>query len=185
MTRHIRAVWVVAALVVACALAGCGSGSGTSSSAGSSAAGSSKTKPSAEFPSSKADAKFVKFGVEASASERAAANAVLEANFKARAAADFEAQCATLDQRTVREVTGSVQNPAASACSRGLSKLAEPLSGTKKVRANTLGEPIAALRVKGNRAWALFHGNNGKDYAILMNRESGIWKVGALLATEL
>jgi hypothetical protein len=173
------AIRIIATLLIVAGLAGCGGSSGSSSS------GSSAADPSAQFPTSKADAKFVKFGSEGAVSERKAANAVLEANFKARAAADFEGQCTTLNRKTIKEVSDSSSKDPASACAKGLSKLAQPLSGTKKVRADTLGEPIAALRVKGARAWALFHGSNGKDYAMLMEKEGGIWKVGALVATEL
>jgi len=186
MTSHRVSIGVIAAILVACVLAACGGGSGTSSPTETkTTTASAEPDGSAEFPTSKGDAKFVKFGAEASAPERSAADAVLQSNFKARAAADFTTQCATLDRKTVEELVGPSQKPSTEACARELSKLAQPLSGTKKARADTLGEPIAALRVKGNRGWALFHGNDGKDYAILMNQEGGFWKVGALLASEL
>jgi hypothetical protein len=175
---------LIVALLSAAMMAGCGGGSGTSSTTGSTE--STTVEASTQFPTSNGDAKFVKFGTEAPSSERDAANAVLQVNFKARAAADFKAQCATLDQRTLREIAGPAAggSPAAD-CARELRKLAQPLSGTKKVRADTLDQPIAALRMKGTHAWALFHGSDSKDYAIVMNKEGGVWKVGALLATEL
>jgi len=175
-----RSFWVIAALSVLGALvAGCGGGSGSGSGE------STTSRSSAPFPSSKSDAKFVKFGSEASAAEREAANSVLETNLKARAAADFKTQCATLNGRTQSEIASSTTKDPASACPAELKNLAAPLPATKKIRANTLGEPIAELRIKGDKAWALYHGNNGKDYAIPMEKEGGAWKVGALLATEL
>jgi hypothetical protein len=179
-----RSIWVIALLVIIGALAGCG-GSGSSSGSASTSAGTTKPEPSAEFSKSKGDAHIVKFGSEASASEREVANAVLETNLKARAAADFETQCATLNNRTLSEVAGVVAKDPVEECPGKLRKLAEPLSGTKKARANTLTEPIGVLRVKGARGWALYHGKDGKEYAMPMEKDGGIWKVGALLTTEL
>jgi len=46
-------------------------------------------------------------------------------------------------------------------------------------------EPIAALRVKGPVAYALYHGKAGKDYAMKMEIDQGKWKVAALLTEEL
>jgi len=72
-----------------------------------------------------------------------------------------------------------------SKCPKELKKLAEPLSGSKQIRADTLTGEIAALRVKGTQAYALYHGNDGNDYAVPMEMEGGSWKVGAIIPTEL
>jgi hypothetical protein len=63
--------------------------------------------------------------------------------------------------------------------------MAAPLKKTAKARADSLEGPIAVLRMKGNKGYALYHGTNHIDYAMLMVKEAGQWKVGALLASEL
>jgi hypothetical protein len=40
-------------------------------------------------------------------------------------------------------------------------------------------------RLKDKHGYSLFHGNNGKDYAMPRKTEGGKWLVGALLTTEL
>lgn len=172
--RLLMAATSVAVLIV---LVGCGSGSGSS-------AESSRGEPSNQFPASKGDRHIVEFGSEASVSEREAAGAVLEANLQAREAADFATQCETLDRYAVERISEQKKGAEAK-CPSALKKLAEPLAASKEARKDTLGGPIAELRVKGNRGYALFHGTNGNDYAMPMEKEAGEWKVGEPLATEL
>ncbi|MGH2938702.1 MAG: hypothetical protein ACRDPE_11355 [Solirubrobacterales bacterium] len=179
MRREKIAAALIGALVL---LTGCGGSSG--STLGSSA----RSQPSAEFlgPDSKDNVQIVGFGAEAPSGERDAASAVLALNLNAREAADFAAQCATLSQRVVIEI----ENPASKEtlsddCATGLERLARPLSSTKNVRKNRLRAAIAALRIKGDKGYALFHGNDGRNYAMLMEKEGGQWKVGSLLTKEL
>jgi hypothetical protein len=165
------------ALTLAIGAAGCG-GSGSSSD--------SSTVPAIKpFSAAGENAKYVKFGEEALAADREAANLVLEANLEARAAGDFAKQCATLNFKTVEEVTGSSKPNARSECPQSLQTFAEPLNQTKGQRADMMDEPITSLRVKGKQGYALFHGKDAKDYAMPMETEGGKWMVGALLTTEL
>ena len=125
------------------------------------------------------------FGKEASTEEREAAGAVLTENFRARAAADFATQCATLSAKAIEQIPGMPKSGnLGKTCPAVLKRLATPLAQTAPARKNTLSGPIYALRTKGNLAQALFHGNDGKDYAILLEREAGTWKVGTLVATR-
>ncbi len=167
--------------IVGVLAAGCGGG-GSSSSSSEAASGG---EPSAQFlnaKSKKGDAKIVKFGAEASAQEREAVNAVVVENLKARAAADFETQCETLNKKSFAQIPGAKNQKG---CPAALKKLAEPLSGSKKLREDTLTGSIAALRVKGNEAFALYHGNDGKNWAVPLEKEGVSWKVGALVMIEL
>ena len=66
-----------------------------------------------------------------------------------------------------------------------LKKIGEPLANTKEFRANTLSGEIAAFRVKGDEGYALYHGNDGKDYAVQLEREDGTWKLTSLANTEI
>ncbi len=51
---------------------------------------------------------------------------------------------------------------------------------TKASLENPMVEPLAALRIQGNQAFAFFHGARGQDYVIPMIKEGGEWKVGSL-----
>lgn len=183
---------MLAFLVLGLFTSGCG---GSSRSSDSSAESSAKTNvTSAKQSKSDASAEsgrkakqaIADFGAEASTEELEAASAVLANSFRARQAADFATQCATLSANIIKQIpgvpkTGNLER----ACPGALKKAATPLSQTAAARKDTMSGPIYALRVKGNVAQALFHGKDGKDYSIVLEREDGTWKVGALVATEL
>jgi hypothetical protein len=158
-------------------------GCGRSSSSGDS---STASEASAQFlqPGS-ANNKLVKFGSEAPSGVREEASKVLTDNLEARQAANFTAQCATLAQKQLEQVSKAKGAKAVKACPKELRKLAEPLSGSKSIRANQLTGPISALRVKGDEAYALFHGKDGDDYAVPMRPEGGGWEVAAIVLTKL
>lgn len=163
----------VLVLIAAIALAGCG---GSSSEAG-------ETEASKSFLSAKGKNKIPTFGEEADADEREAASEVLEESLKARAAAEFEKQCATLTPSQIKQVEENSTSPKAT-CGENLERQAGLLSNTKAIRANTMTGPIDALRVKGDRGWALYHGKKGKDYAMAMEKVDDDWKVDALVTVE-
>jgi hypothetical protein len=122
----------------------------------------------------------------ASEEEREAANEVVVESLEARQAADFATQCETLDLKLVAELTGSKKGgDPQGECAKVLKKIAEPLSRTKKFRTDTLSDEIAVLRVKGDEGYALYHGNNGKNYAVQLLKEDGSWKLTSLANTEI
>jgi hypothetical protein len=167
---------------------GCGSGSNSSTSSGTTGAAvaaGNGPELSAEFLN-KTDRSIVKFGKEASAAEREAASAVLTESLEAREAGDFATQCATLTSTAIAEIPGARESGSLKDnCPAALKELATPLSQSAKARKNTLSGPITALRVEGNVAHALYHGNDGKDYAIGLEKENGVWKVGSIETIEL
>ena len=89
----------------------------------------------------------------------------------ARSKGDYEIQCETLSAAAVEaaEKTGD-------SCAETLE--AEAKNAPPASLVNHL-EPIAALRIDGNRGVALYHANDGQDYAMPMELESGEWKVAA------
>ncbi len=179
-TVTLAAILVVMLII---AIAGCGSGSSTTDASAASTGGS----PS-EFtkPGSQAN-KYANFGGEGSDQQREAASVVLKTNFEAREKANFKAQCASLSKAAVKHVEEEdLKLGGAKGCVAAVKLAAEPLSASKEARHNTLSGPIAVLRIKGKGAYALFHGNDKKDYAIPMELEGGSWKVGpALVAVEV
>jgi hypothetical protein len=145
--------------------------------------GASSTGPT--FPVTQNNRSIVKFGREAPAGQREAAGAVLEENLKAREAANFKRQCKTLSLEATKEVAGQQSKNPAARCPPALRQLAEPLSSSKGARKNTLNGPIAELRIEGGKGYALYHGNDGDDYSMLMKKEGAVWKVGSVLTEEL
>jgi hypothetical protein len=176
-SRTVRKAFETALLIVCLGVAACGGGLGRSGSE----AGSGP--PSAEFPT----AKLARFGHEASPGEREAASSILEKNLEARQRGDFAVQCASLATAGLREVVPDPKKGGArrTECPSALRKLAEPLIDSDLVRADTLAGSVAALRLKGRKAYALYHGKDGTDYTVPMSKEGGRWRVGSIYTTKL
>jgi hypothetical protein len=166
---------------VALFIAGCGGGSSSTSSSSSTEAKSS-AEPSAQFLKPKGKNTIPRFGEEASTEEREAANTVVVESLKARETGDFATQCETLNQTGIKEVPNAKNQKG---CPAALKKFAEPLSSTKEIRKDTLSGSIAALRVKGDQGYALYHGNDGKNYALPLGKENGTWKVSSVNTIEI
>jgi hypothetical protein len=167
------------ALLVVVLVAGCGGSDSTSSSV------KATPEPSSEFLGPTGKNRLVEFGAEASAPEREVAGAVLDQSFQARAAADFAAQCTTLSAKEIAKVVGSEKGASAAQCVEKLEELAKPLASSEAARKDRLGGSIAAMRVKGNRGYALFHGTDGKDWVMPLEKEGPVWKVAAIEEEEL
>jgi hypothetical protein len=186
--RQTPAIFLLAMLGLALVLGGCGGSSPPDSAA--SAAESTKasstddnaSEPSAQFGKTGNPNPIVEFGHEASASERDDVSPVVEKSLKARAAGDFATQCQTLSLKAIKKVPGAKRRKD---CPKALKEFASPLSETAKIRKDPLTGPIDAMRVKGDSGWALFHGNDGNDYGLPLEREGSGWKVGSVLTTEI
>ncbi len=177
------AALLVTGLVLMPLVAGCGGGADPSNSVGK----EGRTDASAAFlrPNDPSTDKLVKFGAEAPAEVREEASAVLTRNLKAREAAEFETQCATLAQKPIARITGAKGPEASKSCAKDLRKEAEPLSSSLPFRTNQLSGPISALRLEGNKGYALFHGMDSDDYAMPMIKEGPEWKVASILTIKL
>jgi hypothetical protein len=171
---------VVAALLVA----GCGGGSSSSSSSSASSSATTASdssggaEPSKQFLKPKGNNKIAEFGSEASVEERETASKVVEESLKAREDADFATQCETLSLKGIKEIPGTKTR---AECPKALKSFAEPLSETKKARKDTLSGPIDAMRVKGEKGYALYHGTDKKNYAVPLEEEDGAWKVASVI----
>lgn len=184
---------LVAAVLMAAIVSGCGSGGSSSSPGSSSSAGStsssgessssSETEASAQFKGSGPNSKIATFGQEADSEEREAASEVLEENLKARAARDFAGQCSSLTKGAIKVVDSAPTILHPEGCAKDLE--AQANGAPESVLANSLTGPIDALRIKGEKAFALYHGTHGKDYAMPMEKEGGEWKVGSVVTQEV
>jgi len=171
-------VGIATALIVAI-LAGCGGDSGTAADTVSQPRLYPWLKgPSREFLIRGGDNIVQTFGREATEAEREQANEVIQAWMKARAAQDWAKDCSYLSNGYVHnliytdavEVSGGrVKN-----CPQGLAFFGHEASGSYK---NNLTGPIDSLRVNNGLGYAQYHGNDGHDWVITMERESGKWWV--------
>jgi hypothetical protein len=169
---------VAAAGLTAALIPGCGGGS---SPAGDSSATAAEAERSATFLVPGGNNTIPRFGREADAGEREAASTILEESLKAREAGDWAKQCTTLGPHELRTIEETSLLADKTDCAGNLEENGLPIAETEGLRADTMTGPIDALRVKGDRGYALYHGAKGKDYAIRMEKVGGRWKVGAIL----
>jgi hypothetical protein len=154
----------------------------SATSTGSSA--ESSHGPAASFHVQGGDNSVPDYGHEAGASERQRAEAALAAFLRARAQSDWPRVCAALASATLiqldalasgsrtgtaRATTGSTRT-----CERILKALSARPSAT---RADTLVSGVAALRINGASAFALWHGPGHTKFVMPMRNEGGVWKV--------
>jgi hypothetical protein len=184
---------MVVVVLLAC-VAGCGGGGNSSSSTSTAttekkegAEGAQSKDVSAQFLKKDGSNKFfVEYGKEAPVAEREAAGEVLAKSLEAREDKDFVTQCATLTKKQLKELAiGKPHADPKTLCPKELERFAKPYAASKTTREDNFKPPLAALRVKGKAAYGLFHGTNGTNYAFLMEKEGGQWKVAALLANEI
>lgn len=197
---------LVAAFLVGCGGGGSSSGATGATDTGSTTAGSTEststeesnsteeststspsstttqqeTRTSPPAPGFSKKGKPVAFGYEASATEREQASQILEKSLKARAGRDYATQCKTLSKAIIEAIEKSRYHLN---CTQTL-KIEDLLTPPAKT-ANTMQGPIAALRVQGTVAYALYHGKGGNDYAMRMELEDGEWKVAEVLTEKL
>jgi hypothetical protein len=178
MTTRLKA-WFVVPLVLVVAAVGLPSCGSSSNGGDSTEAG----EPSAAFAGKGRNGELATAGTESTVEEREAASKVVEESLKARAEGDFEGQCETLAPEMVKQLeerggTG-IAKPT---CVESLETLAR--NAPQAVFENVMTEPLAALRVNGNLAFAFFHGAGGNNYVVPMEKEGTEWKVGSLQIQE-
>jgi hypothetical protein len=132
---------------------------------------------SAPFRTPAGDNSIPNYGAEASKSQQAEATAALRTYLEARESGDWSTACATMGA-TVQsqvEVLAKVSKPAIKGCEEAYATVSayEPT----KERTNPLVGGLAALRLKGDKAFALFLGPGRQQYMMPMVREGGAWKV--------
>jgi hypothetical protein len=132
--------------------------------------------PSREFLIPDGDNAVQTFGPEASAADREAASRVIHAWMRARVAEDWGADCSFFSEPYIRALVkdaNTVSNGKVTNCPQALDYFGEQASGTS---GNTLMGPIDSLLVRGNRAFAQWHGPE-EDWILPLRKEGGQWKV--------
>lgn len=162
-------------------------GSGGSSDSSNSGGGStSSDEGSASFRTPGGDNSIQDFGDEADSSEREEASAALTAFLDARAKGDYAAQCDNLAKAAtepLEELAARSPKVKSKGCAGTLEALTAGAPASTRVSPMTAAG-VAALRIEGDRGFALFHGSKGSDYFVPMAKEGGQWKVGAIGPSE-
>jgi hypothetical protein len=171
------------------AAGGCGSGgSSTAADTGKPRPYPWLKGPSREFLVPGGDNVVQTFGEEASTRERQRAFRVIAAWMKARAAQNWKKDCSYFSRAYKHGLVATdavqVTNGKVTTCPAALAYFGHLASGSYK---NNLTGPIDSLRVGENLesvegrqvigAYAQYHGNDGRDWVIPMEREGGEWKI--------
>lgn len=174
------------AFLAAAAIAGCG---GTEESSTTTA---SKERlypwvkgPTREFLVRGGDNAVQLYGREATKEEREQAERVIRAWMRARAEKNWAKDCSYYSREYSKSLTADahgVTDGKVKSCPEALAYFKEQASGDY---ANTLGDkPIVSLRVgifKGQKhqGFAQYHGNDGEDWIIGVQKDEGLWKVSS------
>lgn len=188
------------ALIVGVALVACGGGEEPSPDTGAgmaaqgeeggASAPEASDPPAPGFRDSSGVTEIPAFGSEAPAGARRGAGAAIEAYLRAQAAGDWARACSRLSALT-RATFGQLiaKLPEVDDCADALRLSVEELSKSARLYQGPV--EVAALRIKrggpaGEGAgFALFHGEDGRDYWITTRREAGEWKVVSTTPLQL
>jgi hypothetical protein len=124
------------------------------------------------------------FGQEGSRFERQAAAIALHGFLEARAAREWQKACSELSgsvRRSLADLAGQLGRR--SGCAGGLAATSASLSGPALARTEVAD--VGALRVRGNRGFLLYYGAGKVPYGLLVLKESGAWRLGAVSALQL
>jgi hypothetical protein len=134
--------------------------------------------PSRQFLIREGDNVVQTFGREATKAEREQASEVIHGWMKARAAQDWAKDCSYFSRQYIRilvaEDAAKVTKGKVKNCPQALAFFGHEASGSYR---NNLSGPIDSLRVSARLGYAQYHGNDGHDWVISMNREDGKWLV--------
>jgi hypothetical protein len=189
MGERWSAAWALLVLALTVAAIGCGGDSSTGADV-EETAGEGRLYPwvtgtAREFLVPGGDNLVQTFGKEASDAEREEASRVVHAWMKARVAEDWVTDCKYLSRYYVKALlldVGGVTNGRVKTCPGALKYFGDAASGSS---GNTLTGPIDSFRIKTPdetetewEAFAQWHGPNGRDWVLPLEREEGTWKVG-------
>jgi hypothetical protein len=160
------------------ALSGCGSSSSSEAARTEPRLYPWLKGPTRQFLILNGDNAVQTFGREATKAEREQASRVILAWMKARAAQDWEKDCSYFSRAYIHSLVATdarrVTNGRVKNCPQALEYFGHKASGSYK---NNLAGPIDSLRVGEGHGYAQYHGNDGHDWVISVNREDGKWWV--------
>jgi hypothetical protein len=173
-------------LAAAVLLPGCGGGGATATDSAENMPYPWLKGPSREFLIPDGDNVVQTFGDEGTSRERAEATAVITRWLRAREAKNLRKDCSYFSRAYAKVLADDVlqvTDGKARTCPGALAYFEEHASGNY---VNTLSGSINSLRVgegqrvdgtPGAMAFAQYHGNDGNDWVVPLEREGGEWKI--------
>lgn len=183
-------VLISAVGLAALVIPGCGGGSSSSPASGGQAEasptkGTSEAEPGAGEGRSRGGEQSIEgFGSEADSSKRSALLAAFRGYLGAIAARHYPIACSYLSPTVQRSLSQLLakggKHPR---CSAVLAKLLSP-SAAATARQQVLGR-VRNVRVRGGRAFVVFHAPGASLYQLNMVREGGRWKASTVTSSVL
>lgn len=167
----LRTVLWMLAVMAAASMAGCGAGNSAAEGPGPSA------RPTQEFIIPGGDNTIQYFGREGSEAERAEASDVVQAWDRTRAGRDWQGDCRYLSRSYTQTVVLDARHTSkgkATNCVQALAFFGSVASGSSEP---TTTGPIDSLRVSHGTGYAQYHGRNGVDWIVPLEKEHDRWKV--------
>jgi hypothetical protein len=133
--------------------------------------------PTREFVIPYGDNVVQEFGREASKVEREQASHTIAAWMRARAAQDWKQDCSYFSRHYSQVITKDAHggtDKRVKTCPQALAYFGHEASGSYK---NNLTGPIDSLRAGKDHGYAQYHGNDGHDWIVPVERENGRWWV--------
>ena len=174
---------IVACVACGLCLVACGGSEGETSAAEETV--SARSAPFQKYSGKgPAHLRIAEFGVEGSAGERGQVEGVVVAYLEASSSARWKRACRYLSgilSAQIEEISRKAKRSPPPTCAEVLRALvgsSNRRSGESQVRAP---DGIASLRVKEGPGggFALFHGGDGEDYWVTVNRQDGRWGVSS------
>ena len=166
----------MAAVLVLATLVGCGS-SGEDTTKKQERIYPNVKGPTRQFLVANGDNVVQFYGREASQAEREEASRTIHAWLRARAKQDWPKDCSYFHHRYRERLVDdarSVSGGKADNCPQALAYFGHKVSGSL---VDNLRGPIISFRVRAGKGYAQYHGTDGSDWILPMNKESGKWKV--------
>jgi hypothetical protein len=176
-----KTTWLLACTTAALALlVGCGGGDSTTS------ASKEKTVdwsiyppgPTRQFIVPGGDNAVQTFGWEGTPAERKQVSETIAAWMRARAVQDWAKDCSYFSSGYTKNITTDahgVTNGRVKSCPEALAYFKHEASGDYVN--NFKGTSVASLRVGEGHGYAQYHGNDGKDWIVPVEKNDGEWKV--------
>lgn len=182
-------VAVLLGLLLAAGLVACGGGGDSDSSSAETTSRGTEHEDSGggseQFRVAGGDNTIQEFGEEASDAEFEAVATALHGYLDARADRDWETVCGYMSRELAESMEAlaakseKVDGTSCAAAQEALS-IAVPNANREKAAEADIG----SVRVEGEDAFAIYHGDKGVSFAMPMASEGGEWKVASLSATE-
>lgn len=181
--KHVVMVVVLACCVTGFSACGGDEDSTSSSNGAKSGVASPRSRPFVKYSGTgPAKLHLAEFGTEGSAGDRAEVETILSAYLKAIRAGRWQSACGLLSAALsvhIDEIAEQAKRQPQPTCVEILPALVQSSNTESGQSIVSAPHDIASLRIKEGPGggFALFHGGDGKDYWMTVNRDGGRWGI--------